>query len=230
MQDLYKESWRLYKHHTENFLDDLEYYRTFCLGKKSLELFAGFGRLTNILVQNGIDMETIELSPEFSNSINLPVSKKHVGDVTEVVLPRRFDRIFAAYNSFCLLTQDDQLYSFFENLSKMLSNFGQVSLSYYHPDYWGEAVPLQLVIDGITVEYEPSFDLSSRKEKKAVWRDKYLFQGKTIQHEYPVRIFDADSDLNRFLENSKLRIVDKVMNFNNSNVSEPGWVDYILSF
>jgi hypothetical protein len=229
MQDLYKESWRLYKHHTENFLDDLEYYRSFCFGKTSLELFAGFGRITNKLSKDGIDLETIELSPEFSNSIMLPASKKHIGDVTKIVLPRKFDRIFAAYNSFCLLTEDHQLYSFFDNISKMLADDGLISLSYYHPDYWDDAVPLQLTIDGVVVDYEPSFDLSKSNEKKALWKDKYLFQGKVVQHEYPVRIFD-EHDLRKFVEKSNLKIVDKVLNFNNSNISEPGWIDYIISF
>jgi cyclopropane fatty-acyl-phospholipid synthase-like methyltransferase len=199
------------------------------MGKKSLELFAGFGRLANRLAKDGIDLETIELSPEFSNEIMLPASKKHIGDVTQIVLPKKFDRIFAAYNSFCLLTQDHQLNSFFENLSKMLSDGGLISLSYYHPDYWEKAIPLQFIIDGIVVDYEPSFDLSMRNEKKAVWKDKYLFQGKIIQHEYPVRIFD-DTDLKEFAEKASLKIVGKALNFNNSNVSEPGWVDYIISF
>ena len=59
MQNLYEESWRLYKHHTESFLDDLNYYRSFCQGHKSLEMFAGFGRLANRLASVGIDIETI---------------------------------------------------------------------------------------------------------------------------------------------------------------------------
>jgi len=230
MQNLYQESWRLYKHHTESFLDDLSYYRGFCLGHKSLEMFAGFGRLANKLAADRIDLETIELSPDFSSLIQIPSSKRHVGDVTQVVLPRKFDRIFAAYNSFCLLTEDQQLQSLFNNIASMLSSGGLVSLSYYHPDFWGEAVALDLVIEGTTVRYEPSFDLSERKNKKAIWRDKYTFGNEVVLHEYPVRIFDSDDDLIPFLKSNNLKIVEKVFDFNTANVSEPGWVDYVISF
>jgi len=230
MQDLYKDSWRLYKEHTENFIDDLDYYLNFCSGKKSLELFAGFGRISNKLVNEGVDLETIELSSAFSEFINLPASKKHVGDVVDVVLPNRFDRIFAAYNSFCLLTEDHQLATFFLNVAQMLSKDGLVSLSYYHPDLWEESLPLKLKVSGVDVSYEPSFDLSKRSEKKAIWRDVYSLQGKSIKHEYPVRIFENDNDLIKFLEPAKLRIIDKVVDFNNPEVSEPGWIDFILSF
>ena len=230
MRNLYEESWRLYKHHTESFLDDLGYYRGFCKGYKSLEMFAGFGRLANRLCEEGVDLETIELSAEFSSLIRLPQEKKHIGDVTQVVLPRRFERIFAAYNSFCLLTEDRQLHAFFRNIAAMLADDGLVSLSYYHPDFWGDAVALDLMIDGTKVKYEPSFDLSDRKARRAVWQDKYTFGDQVVHHEYPVRVFESDEDLLPFLEASNLRLIDKVLDFNSANVSEPGWVDYIISF
>lgn len=230
MRDLYAESWSLYKHHTESFTDDISFYREFCAGHSSLELFAGFGRLANVLFREGIDIETIELSPEFSVFIDVPENKKHVGDVTKTVLPKKFDRIFAAYNSFCLLTDEDQLHLLFKNIATMLAKDGVVALNYYHPDFWGEAVAHDLFIDGKRVSYEPSFDLSQRKLKRAVWRDKYRFEGQLVEHEYPVRIFETDDDLLPFLESNSLRIIDKVFNFNNPDVSEPGWVDYLISF
>ena len=230
MKDLYKESWHLYKLQTESFKDDLEYYRNFCKGKKSLELFAGYGRLTNQLLLDGVDLETIELSMDFAQLINLSSERNHIGDVTQLVLPKKFERIFAAYNSFCLLTEDSQLYSFFKNISKMLSSGGEVSLSYYHPDFWGEALSTSMSINGRLVSYEPSFDLRGRNAKRAVWRDKYVFDSKTIEHEYPVRIFETDDDLLPFLDAANLRIVQKIRDFNNPKVSEPGWVDYLISF
>lgn len=230
MQNLYEESWRLYKHHTENFLDDLNYYRTFCDGHKSLEMFAGFGRLANTMAKDGIDIETIELSPDFSSLIQIPESKRHVGDVTKLILPKKFERIFAAYNSFCLLTEDQQLNALFKNIESMLDVGGLVSLSYYHPDFWADAVAMDLFINGTKVRYEPSFDLSERKFKRAKWRDKYTFGNEVVLHEYPVRIFDSDEDLIPFLKANNLRIVDKVVDFNTANVSEPGWVDYVISF
>jgi SAM-dependent methyltransferase len=193
-------------------------------------MFAGFGRLANRLASVGIDIETIELSPDFSSLIQIPQTKRHVGDVTNLVLPRKFERIFAAYNSFCLLTEDQQLQSLFKNIESMLAVGGLVSLSYYHPDFWGDSVALDLVIDGTKVRYEPSFDLSERKLKKAIWRDKYTFGNEVVLHEYPVRIFDRDEDLIPFLKANNLRIVDKVVDFNTANVSEPGWVDYVISF
>lgn len=230
MKDHYNESWQLYIHHTEGFNDDLDYYRNFCKGKKSLELFAGYGRLTNQLLRDGIDIETIELSPEFAKLIALPAEKNHIGDVTQVVLPQRFERIFAAYNSFCLLTEDSQLHAFFRNMSKMLAADGEISLSYYHPDFWSDAVSTNMSIDGRSVTYEPSFDLTRRNSKRAVWRDKYIFDEKILVHEYPVRIFETDEDLLPFLQAANLRIARKIRDFNNQIVSEPGWVDYLISF
>ena len=230
MNDLYAESWRLYKHHTENFADDLEYYRTFCKNRDSLELFAGYGRITNHLAEAGVNIETIELSNEFSSLIKIQEHKKHVGDVTKVVLPKKFERIFAAYNSFCLLTTDSQLQSFFKNLSDMLSQNGLISLSYYHPDFWEEAVSSKFKYEEHIVSYEPTFDLSGRAEKKAVWKDVYVINSRKILHEYPVRIFESHEDLLPFLKPNNLRIVSVVENFNNPEISEPGWIDYLISF
>jgi hypothetical protein len=226
--NLYKSSWQLYVEHSKSFQDDFEYYKNFVSKHSSLELFAGYGRITNYLVSQGADIETIELSEDFSKFINLPPARKHVGDVREVVLNRKFERIFAGYNSFCLLLEESDIRRMFQNVKAMLSENGQVSLSYYHPNYWHEAVPNDFVLDNQNVQYRPMFDLSSRKEKRAIWTDIYSFENEEVKHSYPVRIYESDGDLEFLLTGTGLKLSKKIMDYNLNNISEPGWVEYIL--
>ena len=93
--DVYKDSWELYKYHGEQFNDDIDYYKDFCLGFDTLELFAGYGRLTNPLSAMGIAIETVELSRRFSEFIQLPPHKVHVMDVLDFQPSRQFDRVIA---------------------------------------------------------------------------------------------------------------------------------------
>lgn len=223
MKNLYEKSWELYKFHSDYFQDDNEYYLNFCRGKKTLELFAGYGRLSNFLARNEISLHTIELSEEFSDLIELPDSRKHIGDVTTTILNETFERIIAGYNSFCLLTENDQLTAFFRNIKQMLANDGQISLSYYHPDFWTKAERFTFSFRDHKVEYVPEFDLSKRKEKKGIWRDRYVIEGVTETHQYPVRIFENKHDLEPFLKQADLRITNIIENYNNPNISEPEW-------
>ncbi len=102
--NLYAESWRLYKAHSEKCDEDFVYYLDFCKGFKSLELFAGYGRVTNFLVEHDIDIETVELEAEFAKFIKVNKDKNHITNVLTFNANKPFQRIFAAYNSLCLLT------------------------------------------------------------------------------------------------------------------------------
>lgn len=229
MDDLYRESWELYRNHTDSFQDDFQYYLDFCRSYRTLELFAGYGRLTNFLSSNGIEIETIELSMDFSKLIQIPADKKHLGDVTKLVLPKKFARIIAAYNSFCLLTDDQQLSAFFKNMANMLEPNGRISLSYYHPNHWHHASEFKIEFKGKEITYAPDFDLSNRDKKRGIWRDKYISSSGITVHEYPVRIFEDERDLEPFLARAQLKIEDTIFNYNNPNITESGWIEYILS-
>ncbi len=191
--------------------------------KKTLELFAGYGRLSNFLVNKGINVHTVELSREFSDLIELPDYKKHVGDVTTTILKEKFERIIAGYNSFCLLKENNQIKSFFRNIKNMLANDGLVSLSYYHPDFWPNAESFTFLFNNKEVKYFPEYNLSKRSDKIGIWRDRYVIENETEIHEYPVRIFENRNDLEPFVKKADLRIVGIIENYNNPKISEPGW-------
>jgi SAM-dependent methyltransferase len=224
----YENSWAIYKAHSESFLDDLEYYLKFSLGHKTLVTFAGYGRVVNYLASRGVDLSANELSQDFKKFINLPSEKIHIGNVLDFSSHVKFDRIFAAYNSFCLLLNDvdvKKLFSVFEN---SLSPGGQVSLSYYHPDSWHLSAPYSFEHDGRMVKYTPSFDLSDRKNQRGIWKDMYEVDGKQFEHEYRVRIYENDSELEKMFSHTKFKIIDVIHDYNNPKIVEPGWIEYVL--
>lgn len=216
--------------HSKSFTDDFNYYLNFVRGFKSLELFAGYGRLANFLSESGCEVEVIELSKDFSENIRLPRDKVHVADVRNFYLDRKFDRIFAGYNSFCLLQNDSDLEKFFKNIHLHLTDNGLASLSYYHPNKWHTAEEFEFIYEGKKVTYQPSYDLSERPLKKGVWIDTYLFQGERHQHVYPVRIFENPSEIEQHLNFCGLQIVDVIFDYNKgSQMTEDGWVEYVLA-
>ncbi len=226
--DLYKESWELYKGHSSKFTDDFQYYADFCKQNPTLELFAGYGRLTNFLAAQGIDIESVELSPDFSAHIQIPEEKRHLGDVTEFRLDKKFRRIIAGYNSFCLITDPKLIAKFFRNVAALLVPNGRASFSYYHPDAWKSATGDDFIYKNEIVTYDPSHDLSQRDAKHGVWIDRYKYQNQTITFDYPVRIYESEIDLVPFLKDTNLKIIDVIYNYNNSEISEDGWQEYIL--
>ncbi len=229
--DKYQDSWEIYKSHSEVFTDDLEYYREFCDGFKTLEICAGYGRVSNYLIKNKVEVHVNELSPSFAKFIELPMSQKHIGDVLALNIGLKFDRIIAAYNSFCLFQSEESARSFFSTLERHLSPTGKISLSYYHPDFWHQAVEYEFVFKGDKIKYYPSYDLSKAHLNGGQWTDKYkLENGDSIEHSYEVRLYKNRSDVAQMINHTKLRIIDEVENFNNQNVLEPGWIDYILGF
>lgn len=231
---LYQESKMLYKAHTESFLEDLDYYYAFCKGKKSLEMFAGYGRLANPLLQKGIDLETVELEPYFANFINLPPAKNHFKNVLDFNSPHKFQRIFAAYNSFCLLLKEVEIRRFFSVLDNLLVSGGKISLSYFQTRYWPENPSGKFWFNGFEIEYRPNYDLSKAKEGYGVWIDEYIFpnnhQTKHAVFEYPVRIYHSEQDLKPFYEHTNLVLIDQVPNLglDEKIVSELGWIDYVF--
>ena len=173
--DQYKRSWQIYKEHSDFFKDDLDYYLNFCKGYNSLDLFAGYGRLTNYLKNKGVEIEAVELSPELANFIELEPEKKHIKNVLDISFNKKFERIIAGYNSFCLLNNDNDILKFFQNLYNSISDDGKISLNYYHTDHWAEAVSYTFEDkNGNKINYEPFWDLSEIEQRKGKWIDKYI--------------------------------------------------------
>jgi hypothetical protein len=229
MKDLYEESWEIYKAHSEVFVDDFKYYFDFCQGHESLELFAGYGRVANHLIEKGIDLTTVELSPEFSKLINLPEEKRIAGDVLEYAPDKKFKRIFAGYNSFCLFSKEEDIQKFFDKLATWLDDDGLASLNYYSTDHWADAVAYDFDYKGQTINYVPSWDLSKKSEKIGKWVDIYKIGEQELTHDYTVRVYEDESDLLPFLDRAGLKLVDTVKEFNLEEIMEPGWIDYIVA-
>ena len=104
MKNYYTESWSFYKSHYQSVDIDNEYYLNFCNGYKTLDIFAGFGRITNYLKDHGVDVEAVELEPNFSQFIKLPKNKNHIFNILDFNHEIKFERIIAPFNSFCLLS------------------------------------------------------------------------------------------------------------------------------
>jgi hypothetical protein len=226
--NLYEESWAIYKSHSEVFQDDLEYYLSFTEGKVSLETFAGYGRVSNFLKDKGVDISINELSPDLAKFINIPTNKKDIGDILNYKSEKKFERIFAGYNSFCLIRDEKDIRRLFNVFQDNLIKGGKVSLSYYHPDEWGEACSYEFNYNNKVVKYIPSYDLSERKNKLGIWKDVYEIDGESIEHEYKVRIYEDSSDLVEMLSHTKLKLIDTIYNYNNPNIMERGWIEYVL--
>ncbi|ABC30319.1 hypothetical protein HCH_03577 [Hahella chejuensis KCTC 2396] len=229
--------YQLYQAHSCEFSDDLNYYLDFCRGHATLELFAGFGRVSNFLVKQGVSLETVEILPCYSDQISLPDASKHVGDVLTFSSDKRFGRIFAAYNSFCLLTSDVDLRNFFTMIDRQLQPGGKASLSYFHPDYWDQAIDYEFTLNGKSVRATPAFDLSRREQKQGVWTDLYYLndtgdkpalEKNVVECSYPVRIVEDATDLLPFLHGLELEFVETVESFGRERVVEPGWVDFVF--
>lgn len=226
--DLYRDSWWLYKGYTETFQDDVSFYRDFCRQHRSLELFAGYGRVANPLMRQGVDLETVELSPVFAKFINLPTARNHVCDVLCFQPTETFGRIFAAYNSFCLLTEPAQQARFFRNLRLWLSDGGRASLSYYSADHWKDAVPGEFTFEDQKIAYIPKWDLSERRQGFGTWIDEYHFGRRVVQHTYRVKLHEDPRILETSLAPAGLKLHSIVRDFQRKSVSEPGWIDFIV--
>lgn len=233
-KNLYKESWKLYKAHSESFTEDQEYYYDFCKNYKSLELFAGFGRLSNFLLEKNVNLEVVELEKEFTNYIKLNKSRIHVDDVLHFSHTDQFERIIAGYNSFCLFINEVNIKKFFSQIESLLAPGGYASLNYFHTDYWKETPLTELYIEEEKVNYQSTFDLSRKNLGYATWIDLYEFpessQKQSLKYEYPVRVYNNANDLRTFYSHTSLQLIDAIENFGlkRNQISEPGWIDYIF--
>lgn len=234
MSNRYKESWQFYKAQSEGFTEDQEYYYNFCKNHKTLDLFAGYGRLANFLVERNVDVEIVEIEKEFAKFIKIAASKKHIQDVLTFTSTTQFARIIAGWNSFCLFTKEEDIKKFFSQINSLLAPGGYASLNYFDTSYWKDAPSGELIIDDIKINYAPSYDLSKAKEGFGLWIDEYEFiqSNKTEKRrfEYPVRVYEHHNAIIPFYKHTSLKLVDVVENFGlkKEEISEPGWLDYVF--
>ncbi|MEO8964515.1 MAG: class I SAM-dependent methyltransferase [Gammaproteobacteria bacterium] len=232
--NLYSNSWQFYKAQSETFIEDQEYYYDFCKNYKTLDLFAGYGRLTNFLANRKIDIEIVELEKEFAKFINIDTVKKHTQNVLHFTWTTQFERIIAGCNSFCLFTKDEDIKEFFSQVDALLVPGGYASLNYFDTHYWNDAPSGELLIDGMKIKYVPTYDLSKAKKGHGLWIDEYEFicANKTEKRrfEYPVRVYENATALYPFYKHTSLELVDSVENFglDKDKISEPGWIDYVF--
>lgn len=227
MKNHYSISWDLYKLQSESFKDDFEYYYKLCREHRTLELFAGYGRLTNFLAARGVDIEAVELEKEFVTYINLPEHKKHIIDVLKFTNEKTYERIIAGYNSFCLLLEDVQIREFFHLMNSKLEKNGILSLSYYPIQAWKEVNSETIIKNNIEYQYSCEFDFSNADEKIAIWIDKYENSNTSLKFEYPTRIYHSDQELITFLHGTTLELKDVVEDYN-CNLEDKGWIEYVF--
>ncbi|WP_163832500.1 class I SAM-dependent methyltransferase [Spartinivicinus ruber] len=184
MSNIQSEIYEINKAFTQKYCYDHVYYLNFSKGHATLDLFAGFGRVSNYLANQGIDLEAVELLENYSRHIQLPSSKIHTCDVLEFTPKKTFNRIISGFNSFCLLTKDWEIKAFFTKLDSWLAKDGLVSLSYYHQDYWHTIEKFTFQYKGKIAFYRPRYDLSERKKGRGIWIDEFLVDGELVLIEY----------------------------------------------
>ena len=226
MKNHYTESWLLYKLHSESFVDDHQYYLDFTRNYSTIELFSGYGRLTNFLLTNGIDIESVELEKNFAKFISLPDEKNHIENVLSFKPKKKFERVIAGYNSFCLLTREEDIHTFFSNLSCWLVPGGLASLSYYHPDFWlkHSGAESHFEHDGQLITHLSWPDLSDRQNKHGMWTDEYIQAGRSVVFNYPTKIYETSDCIIPYLKGTDLQLKNTVIDYNMNNISDKGWV------
>ncbi|MEO8400519.1 MAG: hypothetical protein ABI597_01825 [Gammaproteobacteria bacterium] len=230
MSNHYVSSWKLYKSQHQDINFDFDYYLDLCKGSRTLELFAGFGRLTNYLIMQKVDIETVELEPNFAKYIQLPQEKNHICNVLDFNPIGKFNRIIAAYNSFCLFTKTDETFLFFKKIDSWLEKDGIVSLSYFHPDYWERYAGEKDHFDheGDIIEHHSECDLTKRNNELGIWIDIYIHADKELRYEYPTRIYESTESLASFLKGTSLKIIDVLYDYDKPNPQYPGWIEFVL--
>ena len=222
---LYENSWKLYKAATESLDFDYLYYLDLCKHYKTIDLCAGFGRVSNFLHDKGVDVTAIDLEENFIPYLKLPREKIWHKDILELDGAIKFERVIAPYNSFCLFT-GESIEKFFKMLSEILSNNGLASISYYHQKHWYHMDEGEWNFTLDDEEFTYTFDFSKDKSN-SYWLDRFksLKSGEIIDHKYPVAIYDDFSELDTFCNKYGLVITEIVKH---NYTLEPGWYDFII--
>lgn len=222
---LYEESWKLYKAATEDLDFDFLYYFDLCRFYKTIELCAGFGRLSNLLHASGVDITAVELEKSFISYLTLPKDRIINDDILNLSGDIKYSRVISPYNSFCLFTNDN-IDKFFSMLARVLADDGLASISYYHQDYWYhlEEGEWNISLDGENFTY--TFDFS-KDPNNSFWLDKFksLSSGNVMEYTYPIKIYDSFDEVEQLCNKHGMYVSDIIKH---NYELEPGWFDIII--
>lgn len=226
--DSYEYSWELYKAQTENFNDDLHFYQEFSGNRTTLDIFSGYGRICNFLSKKNPFINAVEKNKNFASHIIIPKECIYITDILKFKTEKKYERIIAGYNSFCLITEENDIFMLFSILKSLLSINGKISLNYFHPNFWDDSIRQEFSFKGKLVSYIPEYNFDNKNKDTALWIDNYIIGNKKQKFEYKVKIYKDIDSINKYLRKFNLKIHEVVHNFNNSNSSELGWQDFII--
>lgn len=123
----------------DNYLDDLEFYKEF-LGGEVLELGCGTGRLTLPLARTGLNITGLDISAEYLRAAHSKTKKLlHCtpefiqADMRDFNIDRKFDVIFAPFNTLCFLHTVPDISSCFDRVKKHLKPNGKFIVDVFLP-------------------------------------------------------------------------------------------------
>jgi SAM-dependent methyltransferase len=113
---------------------------TLAQGRPALEFAIGTGRIAIPLVEKGVQVDGIELSPHMVEKLRAKISNKSInvtlGDMSTVTTNKRYGLVYLVYNTiFNLLTADDQIRCF-QNAARHLSPDGCFVVETALPHAW----------------------------------------------------------------------------------------------
>jgi len=95
-------------------------------GRRTLELGIGTGRLAIPLVEQGIDVHGIEISPAMANVMHRKCARQKIGvtigDFTKVRAPGLFGAAYLGFNTIMALTTQDRQIACFRNVARHLDS------------------------------------------------------------------------------------------------------------
>ena len=160
--------------------------------------------------------------------ILLPEHKKYTCNVLDFNPNKQYDRIFAAFNSFCLITKDIEIHNFFNNLASLCKPNGLISLSYYPKDHWDDPSEFDFILNGKKISYYSTYKISQTDPTQARWFDHYQIDGHSYHYQFPIKLYHSDEILISYTKRNQLQLVDKINNYNKKDISIPGWIEYVF--
>jgi SAM-dependent methyltransferase len=128
---------------------DLEHYQRVCSNAASvLELGCGYGRVVTALAAPGRTVVGVERDPALLAMAReavaaLPEDRRagvelHAGDMRQVDLGRRFERVLVPFGGLYCLLDDDELHATLTHVARHLAPGGRVAFDVYRADAFHE--------------------------------------------------------------------------------------------
>jgi len=145
MQDFdHSDIYKLAKHYDKinDFDFDIPFYKEYTLGKKTLELGCGTGRVCVPLAKEGIDIVGIDISKEMLFEAKMKAERENLqlnliqANIINFDVKQIFDVILCVHNSFSHVNGLENLKLFFHSVKKHLSKDGIFILQVFNPDFY----------------------------------------------------------------------------------------------